>query len=226
MDGASRRSGDSPHIAFIGSFVVCGASISGDATIFMTHTLTTYLNFLWAGLRQQAQTGGLVPSQRFLIARMIAPVPENYRGEIIELGTGSGALTLQLANRCPEARILACEINPTLARDCQRRLLRAGLADRVEVVCAPAGQLLAEASRRGRTRPDFIISGIPFGNLGKTTAGQLLDAIRQTLGDGGMFIQFQHSLLDRKKIRARFSNTRTVPVWLNLPPAFVYFAQP
>jgi phospholipid N-methyltransferase len=81
----------------------------------MTNSLTTYLHFFWAGLAKQGQTGGIVPSQRFLIAKMIAPVPETYRGQIIELGAGNGALTLRLAARCPEARILACEINPTLA---------------------------------------------------------------------------------------------------------------
>jgi tRNA1(Val) A37 N6-methylase TrmN6 len=67
-----------------------------------------------------------MPSQRFLIAKMIAPVPETYRGQVIELGAGPGALTLQLAARCPEARILACEINPGLARDHRGNLTEAG----------------------------------------------------------------------------------------------------
>src|SRR5664279_2744195 len=99
----------------------------------MSSTLTTYLNFFWAGLRKHGQTGGIMPSQRFLIARMIAPVPETYRGQIIELGAGTGALTLRLAARCPEARILACEINPTLARDHRWNLAGAGLNGRVEL---------------------------------------------------------------------------------------------
>jgi phospholipid N-methyltransferase len=81
----------------------------------MTNSLTTYLHFFRAGLVKHGQTGGIVPSQRFLIAKMIAPVPETYRGQVIELGAGSGALTLGLAARCPETRILACEINPALA---------------------------------------------------------------------------------------------------------------
>ena len=191
----------------------------------MNHTFTTYLNFLWAGLLKHGQTGGLVPSQRFLIARMIAPVPEDYRGQVVELGAGTGALTLRLAARCPQARILACEINLALAQESRHHLNRAGYHDRVEVVADGADHVLSEMVRRGLERPDFIISGIPFGNLGGKRAGQLLDVISQTLRPGGMFIQFQHSLLDRKKIRARFPNTRTVPVLLNLPPAVIYFAQ-
>jgi phospholipid N-methyltransferase len=166
-----------------------------------------------------------VPSQRFLIYRMIAPVPPTYCGRIVELGAGTGALTLRLAARCPEARILACETNPALARDSKANLARAGHEDRVDVIPASGEHLLAEMGRRKMLKPDFVISGIPLGNLGAGKAGGLLDAIDQNPGEGGMFIQFQHSLLDRKKIRARFPNTRTVPVFLNFPPAFVYYAQ-
>lgn len=191
----------------------------------MTSALTTYLNFLWAGLVKHGQTGGLVPSQRFLIAKMIAPVPETYHGQIIELGAGSGALTLRLAARCPEARILACEINPTLARDCKDNLTRAGHNGRVDVVLASAEHLLSEMRRPGMRKPDFIISGIPLGNLDGERACSLLDAIRQTLGEDGMYIQFQHSLLDWKKIKDRFPNSRTVPAFLNFLPAVVYYAQ-
>jgi len=191
----------------------------------MPNTLTTHLNFLWAGLVKHGQTGGLVPSQRFLIAKMIAPVPAAYRGQIIELGAGTGALTLRLAAKCPRARIRACEINPALAQDSRDNLTRAGHNGRVEVVSTSAEHLLSEMGRRGMDKPDFVISGIPLGNLGGERARALLDAIRQSLGEGGMYIQFQHSLLDRKKIRARFPNTRTVPVFLNFPPAVVYYAQ-
>ena len=191
----------------------------------MTNSLTTYLHFFWAGLVKHGQTGGIVPSQRFLIAKMIAPVPETYRGQVIELGAGNGALTLRLAARCPEARILACEINPTLARDHRCNLAGAGLNGRVELFTGSAADLLSELGKSGVEKPDFIISGIPLGNLGREKALALIDTIHQTLGEGGMYIQFQHSLLDRKKIRTRFPNLRTVPVFLNFPPAVVYYAQ-
>lgn len=188
-------------------------------------TAATYWHFFWAGLIKHGQTGGLVPSQRFLIAKMIAPVPEAYRGRVIELGAGNGALTLRLASRCPEAKILACEINPALARDHARNLARAGLNGRVELVAGSAANLLSELGQSGVEKPDFIISGIPLGNLGREKALALVDTIHRTLGEGGMYIQFQHSLLDRKKIRTRFPDLRTVPAFLNFPPAVVYYAR-
>jgi phospholipid N-methyltransferase len=191
----------------------------------MSNTATTYLHFFWAGLVKHGQTGGIMPSQRFLIAKMIAPVPETYRGQVIELGAGNGALTLRLAARCPEARILACEVNPTLARDLRGHLADAGLSGRVELFAGSAADLLSDLGKGGVEKPDFIISGIPLGNLGREKALALIDTIYQTLGEGGMYIQFQHSLLDRRKIRTRFLNLRTVPAFLNFPPAVVYYAQ-
>jgi phospholipid N-methyltransferase len=119
----------------------------------MSNAVASYLHFMWAAILKFRQTGAIVPSQRFLINKMISPIPETYSGRIIELGAGNGALTLKLADRCPDAQIVACEINP------------------------------------------------------------------------GMYIQFQYSLLDRKRIRSRFRILRTVPVLLNVPPAVVYYAQ-
>ena len=45
-----------------------------------------------AGLAKRVQTGGIVPSQRFLIEKMIAPVPPAYGGQVIELGAAPALL--------------------------------------------------------------------------------------------------------------------------------------
>jgi len=192
------------------------------AATFNTAEFT--VRFVWAALLKYRQTGAIVPSQRFLIATMIAPVPEAYTGHIIELGAGNGALTLRLAQRCPGARILACEINLSLARDLRCNLTNLGMNGRVEVVADSAEHVLSQLGRRGLAKADYVISGIPIGNLDKERTIALIAAVSRGLARAGMYIQFQHSLLDRKKIAARFSNVRTVPVWLNFPPAVVYYA--
>ena len=154
-----------------------------------------------------------------------APIPEDYEGQIVELGAGNGAITLRLAARCPRARVLACEINPTLARDNRAHLAQAGLHGRVVVVPDSAEHLLSEMRRRGNGPPAYIISGIPLGNLGRARTLAVLDAVSRSLAPGGIYIQYQHSLLDRKKIKARFLDLRIVPVPLNFPPAVVYYAR-
>jgi len=191
----------------------------------MIHLFESYWRFFSTALSNQAQIGAVVPSQRFLTDRMIAPVPRSYQGQILELGPGTGALTLRLAARCPHARILACEINSTLARHLRWTVASARLNSRVEVVLDAAEHLLSQITRRGMKLPDFIISGIPLGTLRREQVLKLVEAISRSLAPGGMYIQFQYSLLDRKKIKANFSSLTTVPVLLNFPPAVVYYAQ-
>jgi len=53
----------------------------------------------------------------------------------------------------------------------------------------------------------------------------LISHISGSLAPGGWYIQFQYTLLDRKKIKAKFARLRTVPVFLNIPPAVVYYAR-
>jgi phospholipid N-methyltransferase len=191
----------------------------------MYNVLESYVHFLCASVVKLRQTGAILPSQRFLIEKMIAPVPKEYDGEIIELGPGNGALTLRLAARCPRARILACEINPGLARATRRNLDMVGIGDRVEVVSDSAEHLLSELDRRGVEKADFIVSGIPLGNLGRERTLTLISKIHRRLGRGGLYIQFQYSLMDRKSIQTKFPNLNTVPVLLNFPPAVVYYAR-
>lgn len=191
----------------------------------MQCSVKAHLDFFLAALSKQHQIGGIVPSQRFLINRMIEPIPPTYRGRIIELGAGTGALTLRLAKRCPEAEIVACEIDPVLARDGKESLLRAGHNGRVQLLPIAAEDLLKRLNTNGAERVDFVISGIPIACLGREKVNALLNAIWESLREGGMYIQFQHSLIDRKKIKARFADLRIVPVFLNFPPAVVYYAR-
>lgn len=191
----------------------------------MSHLFASYWRFFSTALANRAQIGAVVPSQRFLIDRMIAPVPRSYQGQVLELGAGTGALTMRLASRCPHARILACEINSTLARHLRWTLASARLSGRVEVVLDAAEHLLAQSARLGAKRPDFIISGIPLGNLRREAVLALVDSISRALSPGGMYIQFQYSLIDRKKIKEKFRRLNTVPVFLNFPPAVVYYAR-
>ncbi len=191
----------------------------------MPNQLKNWLHFLWAGILNQKQTGGIMPSQRFLIDKMISPIPRDHRGPIIELGAGSGALTLRLAERCPSAQVFTCEINPALAKVNQRNVMAAGAEERVQVIAESAEGFLAELVRQQHPPVAYIVSGVPIGNFGRQRTLTLLRGICGALQEGGMYIQFQHSLLDRKKIRQLFRNVRTTPVFLNFPPAVVYYAQ-
>jgi phospholipid N-methyltransferase len=181
--------------------------------------------FLWAGLAKRGQTGSVLPSQRFLIDKMIAPVPQDYRGTLLELGSGTGALTLRLAERYHRARLLVCEINPRLAQITRARLAQAGILHRVDLVQESAEHTLASLEQRSCGEVRYIVSGLPLGNMGREKARFLIAAIRSALSPGGMYIQFQYLPLDAGKVREAFPLLRIAPVVLNLPPALVYYAR-
>lgn len=156
---------------------------------------------------------------------MIAPVPRDYQGQILELGSGNGALTVRLAKRCPQARIVACELNPTLAEDTRQTLDRSGINGQVKVQAYSAQEVLADLTTRQRGATGYIISGLPLGNLRKQQVLELLRSAHKVLPKKGIFVQAQHFLWDRKHIRQVFGTVRTVPIVRNFPPVFVYYAE-
>lgn len=156
---------------------------------------------------------------------MIDPIPKGYEGRVVELGTGTAPLTLRLVEKCPRARILSCEINPVLAHDARQNLARAGVNGNVQVLTKSAEELLRQLDRTPEEPPGFVISGLPLGNLGRNAVLGVLRASHKALAPGGMFIQAQHFLVDLKNVRSVFPNVRTVPVWRNVPPVFVYYAR-
>ncbi len=186
--------------------------------------LAGYLHFFWAGIVRHGQTGSFFPSQSCLVEKMIEPVPRDYRGQVLELGSGNGTLTVRLAARCPHARIVACELNPVLAKDTRSTLDRAGVDGQVQVRARPAQEVLAELTRRPNDCR-YIISGLPIGNLSKQSVVELLHTAREVLPERGMFVQAQHFLVDLKNIKSVFRNVRIAPVLRNFPPVFVYYAQ-
>jgi len=77
---------------------------------------------------------------------------------IMDLGTGSGAIALALAQSCPTARVMAVERSAEALATADRNRQRHGLADRVHLV---AGDWLAPF-KADRPLWDVIVSNPPY----------------------------------------------------------------
>ena len=75
---------------------------------------------------------------------------DGFDGDIIELYSGVGLLTAQIARRLPEAHITAVEIEESSHMDAIELMSSLGLSERVMNVCDDAARFLASLPARKR----------------------------------------------------------------------------
>jgi release factor glutamine methyltransferase len=76
----------------------------------------------------------------------------------LDVGTGSGALALAVADELPEARVTAIDTSMDALRVAQANAERLGLADRVELVSAGAASLAAVVD----AEVDLLLANLPY----------------------------------------------------------------
>jgi len=80
-------------------------------------------------------------------------------GEVLELGAGCGVLALAVAQRSPDARVTAVELQPRLAELARRNAALNGLAAQVHIVEADLCRLDGVVPARGF---ELVVSNPPF----------------------------------------------------------------
>lgn len=181
------------------------------------------LCFLGSFLRNPAAVGAFWPSSGAL-ARMIANCCDfSCCTTVVELGSGTGALTMPLIERMrDDCRFMAIEINPANVAVLRRRV------PGCEVIHDSAENLPRYLDGRSA---DCIVSGLAWGNMSPRIQDSLIGVIRRSLAPGGQFVAFAYhharwlpkSKRFHRSLKKCFGNVVTSPVvWRNLPPAYVY----
>lgn len=80
----------------------------------------------------------------------------NEAKQILDIGTGTGLIALSLAQRTPQARITALEIDEDAASQAMENVMRSPWADRVDVICNDFRLFESE------TKYDLIVSNPPY----------------------------------------------------------------
>jgi len=79
--------------------------------------------------------------------RRVAEEVASRPGLILDVGTGPGALAVEIAGRCPSCRVLGIDLAPEMLRTAAQRAADAGVGDRVDFQVSDAAQLpLADGS--------------------------------------------------------------------------------
>lgn len=175
--------------------------------------------FLKQSLKEFRTNGAILPSSKFLSEQILKPLKMKDGVVIVELGAGTGAFTKEIIYRLPKNGILlVIEINNKLTEHLQKTISD----KRVMIVEDDASNLSKHLEKFNLKKPDYIISGIPLGNLSWETRQKLFSEINNCLSDDGLFIQFQYFLASWFHIK-KFFNAKIASYELrNLPPAFLY----
>lgn len=169
--------------------------------------------------------GAIAPSSRRLARAMVDGLSLGRDSKLVELGPGTGAITIEIAERLPDAATcLAIDIDPVFTARVASRW------PQIDAVCDRAERLLDIARERRLLPVDHIVSGLPFASLPADGTRAIVDAIAASLRPGGTFTTFQYvhayGLPPAIAVRRMLSDTmRSRPtfslVLANLPPAFV-----
>jgi release factor glutamine methyltransferase len=108
----------------------------------------------------------LLVDRRVLIPRpetelLVEVAVELGSGSVIDVGTGSGAIALAVADELPEAKVFAVDISMDALRVAQVNTDRLGLGDRVDVVN------LGVASLASTGPCDLLLANLPYVSRGE-----------------------------------------------------------
>jgi phospholipid N-methyltransferase len=169
-------------------------------------------------LRNPRTVGAVWPTSLRAVEDLLDMGDLRSAAVVAEFGAGTGVYTAGILRRLPPgARLLAYEVDGALAAAVARRLPDR----RLEVVNASAERVGEHLEALGR-KADVVVSSLPFSTLPESLRHDLLDAAREALAPGGVFLVLQYSRTVLPELERRFPKIRHRFSPLNLPPAFLF----
>ncbi|MCA9572949.1 MAG: hypothetical protein KC656_34165 [Myxococcales bacterium] len=187
--------------------------------------MSSPVTFLREFVKDPVQLGAVAPSGPSLAALMVEAADLKPEHVVVELGAGTGPMTVEILKVRPEGPFVTLEPNPPLADGLKARF------PGVRVEQKYAQELRAILDDMGHERADRVVSSLPWAIWSDELQSAVFAAILDVLADDGRMVTFAyvHALWLpaarrlRKALEDRFHSVTTTRVaWLNLPPALVY----
>src|SRR5882672_4346829 len=175
-------------------------------------------SFLKEAISNMKTVGSIRPSSPQLSREMASSIDSKVPQVIVELGGGEGAITRELlAAMHPESKLYVFEINENFLEALKE------LDDtRMILINDSAEFLLRHLSELKLEKVDVIVSALPMVLFDKEIARKIIRDSYRALRQGGLFVQFHYSQLNKRMYDDVFDEVKVKFVIGNLPPAFVY----
>ncbi len=171
-------------------------------------------------LRHPVMVGSIIPSSRFTIARMLAPVKWEECRLFVEYGPGIGTFCRPVLERLRrDGELIVIDTNPLYID-----YLRATIRDsRFTAVLGSADDVEDIVAAHGHTHADYVLSGLPFSTLPDGVGPAIAAATHRVLRPGGAFLIYQFSACARNFIARHFSRIDQSFEWRNVLPCRLYW---
>jgi phosphatidylethanolamine/phosphatidyl-N-methylethanolamine N-methyltransferase len=169
--------------------------------------------------KDKKMIGSIMPSSKFLAAKMLNHIPLKNTKLIIELGPGTGIFTEKIIEKIgASTHLIVLELNTDFCKELKAKIN----LPNVHIKEASADKIGEIMKQIGFEKADIIISSLPLANFSEELRNSILEIVHESLNEKGSFIQFQYSLNAFKNLKKLFPVIKLNFTALNFPPAFVY----
>ena len=176
--------------------------------------------FIEGFLRHPVMVGSIVPSSRYTIERMLAPVRWDECKLFVEYGPGVGTFCRPVLDRLRrDGMLIVIDTNPDFID-----YLRATIRDsRFVAVLGSAADVEAIVKAHGHDHADYVLSGLPFSTLPDGVGPAIASATQRVLRVGGAFLVYQFTARARDFMSRQFARIDAAMEWRNVPPCYLFW---
>nr|WP_237487294.1 methyltransferase domain-containing protein [Parapontixanthobacter aurantiacus] len=171
--------------------------------------------FFQGFVQHPKMVGSIIPSSRFTVEKMLAPVKWDECKLFVEYGPGVGTFCQPVLDRLPaDGRLVVIDTNPLYIR-----YLRRTIDDpRFHAVQGSAEHVETIVQSHGHEHADYVLSGLPFSTLPDGVGPAIAAATHRVLRPGGAFLVYQFSDKARDFMAQHFAHIdQGFELWNVLP---------
>ena len=157
--------------------------------------------FFQGFVEHPVMVGSIIPSSRFTIEKMLAPVDWQRCKLFVEYGPGVGTFCKPVLERLArDGALIVIDTNPIYID-----YLRRTIADsRFTAVLGSAEDVEEIVAAHGHEQADYVLSGLPFSTLPDGVGPRIVDSTHRVLRENGAFLVYQFTVAARDFMASRF----------------------
>ena len=187
---------------------------------FVKRLLGPWGVFFEGFIQHPVMVGSIIPSSRFTIAKMLAPVRWDECRLFVEYGPGVGTFCRPVLDRLRrDGQLIVIDTNPLFID-----YLRSTISDsRFIPVLGSAADVEEIVRAHGHDHADYVLSGLPFSTLPDGVGPAIAAATHRALRPGGAFLVYQFSAKARDFMARHFRHIDQGFEPLNILPCRLFW---